>query len=82
MMSRRYGLRSELSGAIAKKLPHAKNQLSALGSFFNQFFTDIFIYTHINRVLIVKIIVYNLLILVSIYICEMSEWSLNRRRHT
>ena len=30
-----------LSGAIAKKLPHAKNQLSVPGSFFNQFITDI-----------------------------------------
>ena len=45
MMSRHFGLRSELSGAIAKSLPHAKNQLSMPGSFFNQFVTDIFIYT-------------------------------------
>ena len=29
MMSRHFRLRSELSGAIAKRLPHAKNQLSA-----------------------------------------------------
>ena len=41
MMSRHFGLNSELSGAIAKRLPHAKNQLSAVGSFFNQFVTDI-----------------------------------------
>ena len=37
MMSRHFALSSELSGAIAKRLPHAKNQLSAPGSFFNQF---------------------------------------------
>ena len=52
MMSRHFALSSELSGAIAKRLPHAKNQLSAAGSFFNQFVTDI--YTNINRVLIVR----------------------------
>ena len=27
MMSRHFGLSSQLSGAIAKRLPHAKNQL-------------------------------------------------------
>ena len=42
MMSRHFALSSELSGAIAKRLPHAKNQLSASGSFFNQFVTDIY----------------------------------------
>ena len=42
MMSRHFRLRSELSGAIAKRLPHAKNQLSVPGSFFNQFVTDIY----------------------------------------
>ena len=41
MMSRHFRLSSELTGAIAKRLPHAKNQLSAPGSFFNQFVTDI-----------------------------------------
>ena len=48
MVSRHFGLRSESSGAIAKRLPHAKNQLSVPGSFFNQFVTDIYthIYTH------------------------------------
>ena len=59
MMSRHFGLSSELTGAIAKILPHAKNQLSAPGSFFNQFVTDIYIYIYIhihnNRVLIVRI---------------------------
>ena len=45
MMSRHFRLSSELSGAIAKRLPHAKNQLSAPGSFFNQFVTDIYIYS-------------------------------------
>ena len=36
MMSRNVRLRSELNGAIAKRPPHAKNQLSVPGSFFNQ----------------------------------------------
>ena len=42
MISRHFGLSSELSGAITK---HTKNQLSGPDSFFNQFGTDIFIYT-------------------------------------
>ena len=58
-MSRHFRLSSELTGAIAKRLPHAKNQLSVPGSFFNQFVTDIYIYIHKhtnnNRVLIVRI---------------------------
>ena len=56
MMSQHFRLSSELTGAIAKRLPHAKNQLSTPGSFFNQFVTDIYIYKyiHINRVLIVR----------------------------
>ena len=41
MMSRHFRLSSELSGAIARRPPHAKNQLSAPGCFFNQFVTDI-----------------------------------------
>ena len=60
MMSRHFRLSSEHTGAIAKRLPHAKNQLSTPGSFFNQFVTDIsiyiYIYTNNNRVLIVMII--------------------------
>ena len=44
MMSRHFRLSSELTGAIAKRLPHAKNQLSTPGSFFNQFVTYIYIY--------------------------------------
>ena len=62
MMCRHFALNSELTGAIPKKLPHAKN-LSGTGSFFNQFVTDIYIYIYIyiytnkqtnnNRVLIV-----------------------------
>ena len=44
MMSRHFRLRSELTGAIAKRLPHTQNQLSMLDSFFNQFFTDIYTY--------------------------------------
>ena len=47
-MSRHFALSSELTGAIAKGLPHAKNQLSAPGSFFNQFVTDIYIYIYIH----------------------------------
>ena len=48
MMSQHFALISELAkilphGAIAKILPHTKNQLSTLGSFFNQFVTDIYI---------------------------------------
>ena len=39
MISRYFCLRSEFSGAIAKRLPHAKNQLSAPGSFFNSVYT-------------------------------------------
>ena len=46
MISRPFRLSSELTGAIAKILPHAKNQLSTPGSFFNQFVTDIYIYIH------------------------------------
>ena len=44
-MHLKIGMSSELSGAIAKRLPHAKNQLSAPGSFFNQFVTEREIYT-------------------------------------
>ena len=40
-MSEHFRLRSELSRAIAKRLPHAYNQLSMPGSFFNQLVTDI-----------------------------------------
>ena len=45
MMSRHFRLSSELTGAIAKRFPHAKNQLSGPDSFFKQFVTDIYIYT-------------------------------------
>ena len=47
MMGRHFALSSELSGAIAKRLPHAKDQLSAPGSFFNKFVKDIYIYIYI-----------------------------------
>ena len=47
MMSRHFALSSEIIGAIAKGLPHAKNQLSGPDSFFNQFVTDIYIYVYI-----------------------------------
>ena len=36
MMSRHFALSSELTGTIAKRLSHAKNQLSVPGSFFNR----------------------------------------------
>ena len=49
MMGRHFRLSSENSGGIAKRVPHAKNQLSGPGSFFNQFVTDIYIYTYINK---------------------------------
>ena len=48
MMSRHFALSSELTGAIAKRLPHAKNQPSTPGSFFNQFVTDIYRYRYIH----------------------------------
>ena len=61
MMSRHFCLNSELNGAIAKRPPHAKNQLYVPDSFFNQFVTDIYtyilyvyIYREINRVLIIR----------------------------
>ena len=54
MMSRHFALNSELAGAIAKILPHAKNQLSALGSFFNQFVTDIYIYIYIYYIRVLQ----------------------------
>ena len=43
MMSGHFHMGSEHSGAIAKGLPHAKNQPSVPGSFFNQFVTEIYI---------------------------------------
>ena len=50
MMSRHFRLRSELTGVIAKRLPHAKNQPSVPGSFFNQFVADINIYKRASLV--------------------------------
>ena len=47
MMSRHFALNSEITGAIVKILPHAKNQLSSPCSFFNQFVTDIYIDHHL-----------------------------------
>ena len=68
-MSRHFRLSSELTGAIAKRLPHAKNQLSTPGSFFNQFVTDIYIYiyTNNNRVLIVRMHVVSTLQCIGMY---------------
>ena len=58
MMSRHFALNSELNGAIAKRLPHAKNQPSAPGSFFNQFVTDIYIYPYYSNSINVYIYIY------------------------
>ena len=41
MMSRPFGLNSEIIGAIAERPLHAKNQLSVPASFFNPFVIDI-----------------------------------------
>ena len=54
MMSRHFALSSELNRAIAKRLPHAKNQVFVPGSFFNQFVTDIYIYTSALRLLALR----------------------------
>ena len=48
-MSQHFRLSSELPGAIAKRIPHAKNQLSVPNSFFNQFVTYIYIYIYIYK---------------------------------
>ena len=50
MMSRHFALSSEHTGAIAKRLPHAKNQVSVTGSFFNQFVTYIYIYSRLRLI--------------------------------
>ena len=55
MMSRHFGLNSELTGAIAKIPPHAKNQLSETDSFLNQFVTDIYILTINTRLMYIYI---------------------------
>ena len=68
MMSRHFRLSSELSGAIAKRLLQAKNQLSAPGSFFNQFVTDIYI-PHILYILNIKTRLMCIYVCVYIYIC-------------
>ena len=51
-MGRHFRLRSELSGGIAKTLPHAQNQLSTPGSFFNQCVIYIYIYIYIYTIYI------------------------------
>ena len=56
MMSRHFRMSSELSGAIAKVLPHAKNQLSAPGSFFNQFVTYIYTYTYVYIYIYIRVL--------------------------
>ena len=78
MMSRHFRLSSELTGAIAKKLPHAKNQPSAPGSFFNQFVTDIYIYIYIYILTIKTRLLY---IYMYIYLCnELIEETAGRRK--
>ena len=57
-MSRDFALSSELSGAIIKRLPHAKNQLSGPDSFFNQFVTEIYILTIKTRLMFVCLCIY------------------------
>ena len=54
MMSRHFALSSELSGAIAKRLQQFENQLSAPGSFFNQFVTDIYIYIYTHKQILIE----------------------------
>ena len=49
MMRRDFHLRAEISRAIAKRLPHAKNQLSMPGSLINQFNTDTYVYSIYKR---------------------------------
>ena len=48
MMSGHFRLRSELSGAIAKRSPHAKNLRFVPGSLYNQFVSYIYIYIYIR----------------------------------
>ena len=55
MMSRHFALSSEVSGAIAKRLPHAKNQLSVTGSFFNKFVTEVYILTIKTRLMCIYV---------------------------
>ena len=50
MMSQHFRLISKLGGAIAKRLPHAKNQLSESGSFFNQFITYVTFFEDRDRI--------------------------------
>ena len=48
MIGPHFRLRSEFSGAIAKRLPNAKNQLYVPCSFFNQFVTDLYIQPNLS----------------------------------
>ena len=65
MMSRHFRLRLELIGAIAKRVPNTKNQLSAPGCFFNQFVTDLYIYIYIYYI---YIYIYSIYTYTNIYI--------------
>ena len=58
MMSRHFRLNSEISGVIAKRLSHTKNQLSAPGSYFNQFVTEIYILTIKTQLMFVCLYIY------------------------
>ena len=71
MMSRHFALSSELTGAIAKRLPHAKNQLSGPGSFSNQFV----IYTSALRLLALRG-------LQTLRVCRFTQWALADIRET
>ena len=68
MMSRHFALSSELSGAIPKRLPHAKNQLFVPGSFFNHFVAEIYNYIYIYiysgiRLLATRVLLINWLLI-------------------
>ena len=68
MVSLHFALSSELSGAIAKKLPHAKNQPSVPGNFFNHFVTDIYIYIHMLYILTFKTrLIYSIYLFIYIF---------------
>ena len=69
MMSRHFLLSSEVTGAIAKRIPHAKNQHSVPSSFFNHFVTDIYTYIYIH-ILTIKTRLMYIYILIYIYIQE------------
>ena len=54
MMNRYFRLRSELCGSIAQKLQHAKNHISVLVNFFDQFAQIGILYTCHGRCLLLE----------------------------